>query len=276
MSNVSKINVTDLADSEISLVEIIKFLQESWKTIAGFTALGIAAATLYLWVVPKEYEASAQIKLVQIVNVNNTRTNIEEPQALIARMAIPTSYSKETIAHCGLADQKDAAGVLASKVRFSIPKGVVGVLDLKIRDTSKVTAAACANSIYQLIAASQTQLIASYINETSKKLKIEKERLNRVTQVIANADKSGATVSAVYLTTSDEIRYLLDQITNLQNIIISNESLVTHLTAPIYVNDRPVLPQQRKSLLVGLLLGGFLGLVLALARKWYRSNSALF
>jgi hypothetical protein len=44
--------------------------------------------------------------MAQIANVNNNPLgiNIEEPQALIARMALPTSYSKETIALCGLAD----------------------------------------------------------------------------------------------------------------------------------------------------------------------------
>ena len=40
MSNLSKINETDLSESEISLVDIIEFLQESWKSIAGFTVLG--------------------------------------------------------------------------------------------------------------------------------------------------------------------------------------------------------------------------------------------
>lgn len=269
----------DLAD-ELSLLDIIGFFQESWKTIAAFTVLGIAGAVLFLWVVPKQYEASAQIKMAQIANVNNNNNNninplginIEEPQALIARMALPTSYPKETITLCDLADQKDPEAVLANKVKLSIPKGVGGTVDLKIGDASKEIAKACTNAVYQLIKTSQAQLIAPYIDEASKKLAIEKERLDRATQVIAKADKSGAAVSAAYLATRDEIRYLLDQISNLQNIISGNESRAAHLTAPIYVKDQPVFPQRRNSLAVGLLLGGFMGLVLALARKWYRSN----
>ncbi len=279
MSNGSKINESDLSESEISLVDVIEFLQESWKTIAGFTVLGIAGAALFIWVIPKQYEASAQIKMAQIPNVNNNNNNninplginIEEPQALISRMVLPTSYPKETIALCGLADQKDADGALARKVKLSIPKGVGGTVDLKIRHTSKDTANACINAIYQLIKSTQAQLIAPYIDEASKKLRIEEDRLGRATQVIAKADKSGAAVSAAYLATRDEIRYLLDQISSLQNIITGNESRAAHLTAPIYVKDQPVFPQRRNSLLVGLLLGGFLGLILALARKWYRS-----
>lgn len=267
-------------DDEPSLLDIIQFFQEYWKTIFGFTAIGIAGAVIYLWVVPKQYEASAQIKMAQIPNVNNNNNNninplginIEEPQALIARMALPTSYPKETIAFCGMAEQRDPEVALASKVKLSIPKGVGGTVDLKVRDASKDTAKACANAVYQLIKSSQAQLVAPYIDQASKKLKIEEERLSRASQVIAKADKSGMAVSAIYLATRDEIRYLLDQISNLQSIIIGNESRAAHLTAPIYLKDEPVFPQKRNNLLIGMLLGGFLGLVLALARNWYRSN----
>lgn len=266
-------------DDELSLIDIIQFFQESWKTIIGFTVLGVAGAGIYLWAVPKQFEASAQIKMAQIANVNNNNINplginIEEPQALIARMALPTSYPKETIAPCGLADQKDADAQLAKKVKLSIPKGVGGTVDLKIRDASKEIAEACANAVYQLIKSSQAQLVAPYIDEASKKLKIEEERLGRATQVIAKADRSGAALSAAYLATRDEIRYLLDQISNLQSIITGNESRAAHLTAPIYIKEEPVFPQKLNSLVVGLLLGGLLGLTLTLARKWYRSNRA--
>lgn len=274
-------NENNNQENEISILDIIEFFQESWKSIAGFTVLGIAGAVFFLWVVPKQYEASAQIKMAQIANVNNNNNNInplginiEEPQTLIARMALPTSYPKETIALCGLADENDADAQLTKKVKLSIPKGVGGTVDLKIRNTSKEIAKACVNAVYQLIKSSQAQLVAPYIEEASKKLKIEEERLGRATQVIAKADRSGAAVSAAYLATRDEIRYLLDQISNLQSIITGNESRAAHLTAPIYLKDEPVFPQKRNSLLIGLLLGGFLGLALALARKWYRSNRA--
>ena len=63
-------------DDELSLIEIINFFKESWKTIIGFTVLGIAGAGIYLWVVPKQYEASAQIKMAQIGNVNNNNNNL--------------------------------------------------------------------------------------------------------------------------------------------------------------------------------------------------------
>jgi len=269
--------ILEAREDEISLLDIFLFFKNEYQFILGFTLLGFVGAALYLWTVPKQYEVIGQIKMAQIANLNNNNVsplgvNIEEPQALIARMAIPTSYPKETIALCGLAEQKDAGSVLAKKAKLSLPKGLVGVVDLEIRDTSKEVAQACANAIYEFVKTSQAQLIAPYVEEASKKLIIEKERLSRATEFIARADKSGSGVSGAYLATRDEIRYLVDQISTLQAVINGNESRAARLVAPIYVKDHPVFPQKRNGLLVGLLLGGFLGLLLAVARKWYRSN----
>jgi uncharacterized protein involved in exopolysaccharide biosynthesis len=263
---------------ELSFLDVIDFIQESWKTIASLTLFGVAGAAIYLWVIPDQFEARAQIKMAQIASLNNNNNinplgiSIEEPQALIARMALPTSYSKETIALCGLSEQRDPEVVILSKVRLSIPNGVGGTVDLRIRDASKETAKACAIAVYQLIKSSQAQLVAPYIQEASKKLAIEQERLSRATQVIAKADKSGAAVSAAYLATRDEIRYLIDQISNLQNIITDNDARSAHLTAPVYMNSQPVFPQKRQSILNGLLFGGLAGLLLALVRRWLRSS----
>ncbi len=272
--------IVDAKDDEISLLDIFLFFKNEYQFILGFALLGFVGAALHLWTVPKQYEVIGQIKMAQIANLNMNNNNnvnplginIEEPQALIARMAIPTSYPKETIALCGLAEEKDAGALLAKKAKLSIPKGLGGTVDLEIRDTSKEVAQACANAIYEFVKTSQAQLIAPYVEEASKKLIIEKERLSRASEFIARADKSGSGVSGAYLATLDEMRYLRDQISTLQAVINGNESRAARLVAPIYVKDHPVFPQKRNGLLLGLLLGGFLGLLLAVARRWYRSN----
>ena len=270
--------VAEFGEDEISLLDIFLFFKNEYQFIVGFALLGFVGTALYLWTVPKQYEVSGKIKMAQIANLNNNNfnplgINIEEPQELIARMALPTSYPKETIALCGLAEEKDAAGALITKkARFSLSRGLGGTVTLEIRDASKEAAEACANAIFELIKTTQDQLIAPYIEEASKKLIIEKERLSRATQFIAKANESGVAASAAYLATRDEIRYLLDQISTLQARTNGNESRAARLVAPIYVNDQPVAPQKRNGLLLGLLLGGFLGLLLAVARRWYRSN----
>ena len=264
---------------ELTLLDIIEFLQESWKVTVSFMVIGVLGAALYFWLTPNLFEASAQIKMAQVpsmnpVNFNNSGINAEEPQAMISRMALPTTYRKETIVLCGLADVKDAEVVLASKVMFSIPKAVAGIVDVKLRDTSADKAAACLDAVYQLIKTSQSERMAPYISEAAETLKTYKGRLDRAIKLIAQADKSNTTISAVYLATRDEIRFLLDQIMILENIVSTSKNRSASLTAPIYVSYIPIYPKINSFLIKGALLGGFLGLIFALLRSFFKNISA--
>lgn len=279
MSKFSRAADINSTDEEISLADILNFIAESWQTVLVFTLLGLGAAGIFLFLAPKQYEAIVQIRMAQIASPNNginpLGVNIEEPAALIARMTLPTTFDSQIIQKCGLADREDASSELIKSVKLSIPKGVSSTVNLKMRAPSPELANTCINALYQLIKSSQALMIAPFIKEANFMLSVERERLARVTELISRADQSGAAMSATYLATRDEIRYLLDQIRSLQNIIIQNESRASSLIAPIYVSDRPVFPSKINSLLVGVAAGGFLGLLVALARKWYRSNLAL-
>jgi hypothetical protein len=74
-------------------------------------------------------------------------------------------------------------------------------------------------------------------------------------------------MGAAYLSTRDEIRFLLDQITALKNVVASNDNRATRLVAPIYASDDPIVPKKRNILLAGLFGGLFLGLMIAFGRQ---------
>ena len=74
-------------------------------------------------------------------------------------------------------------------------------------------------------------------------------------------------MSAAYISTRDEIRYLLDEMTGLKNILASNQNRATRLITPIYASDMPIAPKKRIVLAAGLFGGLFLGLLIALARQ---------
>lgn len=258
--------------SQLSVLDSIDFFRKNWKNITGFTLLGIAGATLYLMVVPGQYEAIAQIKMAQIVDSpNSSKVAIENPEALISRMAIPSSYPKETVALCNLANESNAQAVLIPNVKITNPKGLAQTINLNVRDTVKERAYICANAIYQMILTTQAQLVAPYITNARKELVIQQERLSRITQILAKTDQSEVTSSIAYLATRDEALHLRNQITALQYLITFNESHLTSLTAPIYVNDRPFFPKKSASLISGVILGLGIGVLFALIRTLYPS-----
>jgi uncharacterized protein involved in exopolysaccharide biosynthesis len=65
------------------------------------------------------------------------------------------------------------------------------------------------------------------------------------------------------------MRYLLDEIASLKNVVTSNHSRATHLIAPIYASDAPISPKKLMVLLAGVLGGLFLGSLLVLARQMW-------
>ena len=255
---------------EISLLDILRFLKGAYKTILVFGVLGFTAAIAYLAITPKQYEATVQIAMAQISSNNNISPlgiNIEEPALLIARLSSPTSYTPKAIAACGLQDQENAALAVSKSIKSMNPKGVANVVELKTFGESPQVAQDCAQGVFDLIKTTQAQIMAPYIEEAKVKLADDQERLQKAKEVVARSDKSGAAIGASYLSTRDEIRYLLDEITALKNVVTSNQNRATRMVAPIFASDTPIAPKKRIVLAAGLLGGLFLGLLIAFARQ---------
>ena len=260
-------------DQEISLLDILRFLKSAWKAIAIFGLAGIALSIAYLAITSKQFEASVQISMAQIGATNNSNNinplgvNIEEPALLISRLSSPTSFTPEVIAACGLQDQANSALVLSKSIKLSLPKGVANVVELKAVGQTPQAAQECTLAVFELIKTTQSQIVAPYIEEAKIKLADDEERLAKAKDLITKSDKSGQAMSASYLSTRDEIRYLLDEITALKNVVTTNQNRATRMVAPIYADESPIAPKKRMVLAAGLLGGLFLGLLIALARQ---------
>lgn len=266
----------DADGNEISLLDILRFLKGAYKTILILGAVGLAISVIYLTVTPKQYEAVAQVAMAQIGAANNNNNNlnplginIEEPSLLIARLSQPTSFPAQVLGDCGVDEGVNAAATLSTSIKLGLPKGVANVVELKTFGKSPEAALTCAQAIFGLIKATQAQIVAPYIEEARFKLADDNERLAKAKDLVAKADKSGSAMGAAYLSTRDEIRFLLDEITALKNVVTSNQSRATRLIAPIYASDTPIAPKKRVALAAGLFGGLFLGLMLALGRQMW-------
>lgn len=260
---------------EISLIDILRFLKSAYKTILIFGVFGIAASIAYLVITPKQYEATSQIVMAQIGATNNNNNNnnisplginIEEPALMIARLSSPTSFTPTELAACGFEGKLDGATALAKTIKLA-PAGVPNVVELKTFGNSPEAAKDCANAIVDFTKKTQAQILAPYIEEAKIKLADDEQRISRAKELVSRSDKGGSAMSAAYLSTRDEIRYLLDEMTGLKNILASSQNRATRLVAPIYASDTPISPKKRNVLAAGLFEGLLLGLLIALARQ---------
>lgn len=264
----------ELEASEISLLDILNFFKLGYKTICIFGVIGLIISIIYLVVTPKQYDAVAQITMAQIGAANNNNNNInplginiEEPSLLIARMSSPTSFTPQVTEACDRQDQANAALALSKSIKLTIPKGIANVVELRTFGLSPQAAERCNLAIFELIKNTQSQIIAPYIAEAKLKLDDDVERLGRARDLVAKADKSGSALGAAYLSTRDEIRFLLDEIAALKNVVSSNQNRATRLVSPIYADDMPTSPKKRAALAAGLIGGICLGLFVSIGRR---------
>ncbi len=268
-------NFNSNIEDEISLKDIVDFLIESWKAIILTGLLGLVGSIAYLWVTPNQYQATAQIQMAQIsANSNNTNplgVNIEDPNLLMARLKLPTTYSAQEIKACGFESSATPSEALAASTKFSAVKGVGSIIELKINRDNKESAIACADSLFASIKASQNEIIKPYIEEAKTLLVKYQERLTNSQSLVSRADKSGAALSAAYLAKRDEVKFLTEEILRLNTFITTADTRQAKLVSPIYASDIPVAPKKRIALIAGLFVGLFLGLLLMLGKRGYKA-----
>lgn len=261
----------ELGAEEISLLNILRFIKGTYKTIAFSGAVGLLAAITYLVSTPKQYEAIAQIAVGQLSVPGNNPIpqgiNIEDPSVLIARLGQPTSFTPQVFDACKAVGGANPGEMLAKSIKMVQPKGFTSMVLLKTFAASPQDADACAQAIFELIKTTQAEIIAPYIESMKVRLADDEERLFELRAILAKADKSGLAMGGVYLSTRDEVRFLLDEIATLNSFLVGNKIKVAHLITPIHVSDAPIAPKKPIALASGLIGGLLLGLLLALARQ---------
>jgi LPS O-antigen subunit length determinant protein (WzzB/FepE family) len=275
-------NFNSNIEDEISLKDIVDFLVESWKAIILTGLLGLVGSIAYLWVTPNQYQATAQIQMAQISansNNNNNNTNplgvnIEDPNLLMARLKLPTTYWAQEIKACGFESSATPSETLAASAKFSAVKGVGSMIELKINRDNKETAIVCAKSLFENIKASQNEIIKPYIEEAKTLLVKYQERLTNSQSLVSRADKSGAALSAAYLANRDEVKFLTEEILRLNTFITTADTRQAKLVSPIYASDVPVAPKKKIALIAGLFAGLFLGLLFMLGKRGYKTYKA--
>ncbi len=271
-------NFNSNIEDEISLKEIIDFLIESWKAIILTGLLGLVGSIIYLWMTPNQYQATAQIQMAQISanrnnNTNPLGVNVEDPNLLIARMKLPSSYSQQSVKACGYESEQTPIDELAKMVKLSLVKGTQ-MVELKVLGLSQAQAVQCAESIVETIKKSQKIISVPIVEDAQLKLAKYSQRLQEAQSFILKADKSGSPMSAAYLSTRDEVKFLAEEIILLNDLITSANSRQTKLISPIYSSENKVSPKYAITLLAGLFVGSLLGLLLMLIKRGFNSNRA--
>lgn len=259
-------------ENDISFNDIVKFVIKFWKKLVFSSLLGILGALVFISVVPNQYEAIAQIQMMQIRVVNNAErytylnTNVEDSALLMARMRLPSSYTKEEIEVCGFQNSKLTPDVLTNKINLSQVKGVASTVELRIRANTRDQALKCAEVIYENIRRTQKEIVKPYLRGINSILNDYQDQLKDIQIKMAKLNKEEQILSSSNMINYENIRYLKQESGILNTLIKSNEKQTAKLIAPIYSQENPISPKPKIALVLGLIAGFLAGLLYILIK----------
>jgi len=148
------------------------------------------------------------------------------------------------ITACAHENKTDPAQALVKDLKFSIPKGMVNIVEIKALGLSPQVALACANAVVEQITNLQQAIIKNYVDEAQTQLELDNEKLDAARRFISKADQAGSAVSVAYLAARDETTFYLAAKEKTQILINSAQQKGAQLAAPIFIPQKPVSPKK--------------------------------
>ncbi len=256
--------------NKITIADFLNLFKKYWREFFLTSSLGIIASIIYLWLTPNQYQATFYVQMAQISHPSpsgRTIINAEDPNILITRMKIPSYYSDKQIQVCGLENSQKPYEDLVAAIKSSIPKNATSIIELKVFGNSKSDLITCSESIFEGIKKSQDNIVDNHLDNENNLLNINIDRLNYLRGLMSKSTDSSHSTSAFYLLTHNEYISLEQEVLRLKENIRANEAMRTRLLSPIYVFSKPVAPDIKGVILIGVMAGIFAGFFLVMIKK---------
>ena len=270
MNNQTIENIED----EISLIEIINFFRESWKTIVLSGVVGGAIGVIVALFSPSIYQATAYFQVAKVANAD-----VEAPNILLEKLKMSMYYSPKTFSECNVENTIEPGKVIANGLNPTLAKGAP-IISISYKDKNIDDAKKCLESVLNDIRINQNE-IAKPIFEQKKNqllnLKQKLESAEQITKVLSskkpNFDFSDSKFSAstlllaTTLSKENEVNDLRAQINDLEIALAEPQTKETYLTTPI--NAPNIRIDQKKSIkvLVSVFGGVFLAIGFLILRR---------
>jgi LPS O-antigen subunit length determinant protein (WzzB/FepE family) len=271
------------ADDAMSLADVLQFLAEAWKTIAGTAVLSTGLGLAVAFVLPEKFEASALVEPAKVMG-----KYIETSNVLAEKMRSPTYYSTATLDTCAYSGKRGARQAFVRDLRPQVGRQSAFV-SISMKAASPELARQCLTAVMEDVKRDQSEQMVQQIAVAKDRLKREEEKLvlaervmnsisdRTVDQARKSAGTAGSEVAGstlVFVATQAkqaEITSLKNAVDQLAMELAEPQTRQASLATPIFSPDEKVEPK-RLLILVGACLGGLmLGLLVALGRKAYRA-----
>lgn len=280
MNNQMPLNASQKED-ELSLWDIVNFLKEGWRCLAGGLVAGLVGAVGFVLMSPVQFEATAVIQPATVGMPTTTSTmkgaEVEPVAQTLERLKLATFYSEALVQTC----QAPSALALTGGVTISQVKGN-SLIQVSYRAPSTAVAEGCVNAVVAQLADSQAAMAAPLI-------KTMEEQLALTRTLLAKAESFQGQLEKRAITSSDGASLLMlsilskrEEIVRLEKSMIEQKIQLSapltqpvQLLEPIYAPEKAVAPK-KMPVLAGGLFGGLVlgGLVFFVRRSWQALKAA--
>ena len=184
--------------TEFSLFVVYDFFREGWKTIIGFSVIGLLVGVVTAFVMPEKFRASALIESASVAtrpsaNAAIVRQSVELPAVLAEKMKQPTYYSDKTLKACITNPDANPSQTLVNRLKPNVARNSVYVSVSYLAPSSKI-ASACLESVLNDVVVNQARLSEPLINNIQVELSNAEQELKaaiteRDQQRIKNREK---------------------------------------------------------------------------------------
>lgn len=255
-------------DDEISLIDILLFLQASFSNVVKSLVVCLFAGGIYYFSIPKMYEASAVIEMATVAG-----EPVETPARLLEKMKLPLYFSPATLQACGSDGGLNSQAKFVDKIKPSINKSAP-MVSFVTQAPSSQEAKACLDAAIADVSSQQDAIAIPLLdhkkqklNQLGEQLKIAEEMGKSLTYLRLNNNmndtQSMASILVLTLrkTNVAEINDLRMQISSLQFELIEPKTRPTYLLKTVYAPEVAVNKRSLFTLGLCLALGVFLGLL---------------
>ena len=279
-------NETELAD-EFDLSDVINFIRRNFICLLSGALLGLAIGGLLVALLPKEFEATALVKIGEIANINAAGSTIGaslqvEPSLQVVDRIKSRSFQDDVLKTLGISvDDDDSALVKQFRNSLKIKLEKSELISLSVNANSRAKANTMMQGVvnqlntahyemsYPIIARLKLELDS--VNNEIKLADEESKKLSKVldmqSEKITDMKFSQAVLlSGIRMFKAQEYRNFRDNKRMLEERLSPERTFLTHMLGRIEVSKTAVFPKYSIFMVAGLFLGLFASLLYILVR----------
>ena len=266
------------SEDEISILDILRFFIDGWKTILSFTLIGALIGFGYVTTgaAPQQYKA---IAIIEPAYINSAP--VESMETLRRKLKSASYYSSETYKACGLEGAFKDGDVLVN--RLLTAKKDAPLDQIEFVSNSNDTNINCLNSVLEDIRREQEKDKKRLIDTAKSDLEVLERRLNEAKKLRDSYDDRIANTSLVNLNnypagiffyqsaraeSDSSVVSLSTHISSIMKGLADPQTRSARFIIPIYASEVQVDSKRMMKVLAAVFIGLLFSIIYLVGKKY--------